>query len=249
MKKSLLKMMTALLCCAVVLSSCGKEALDSLDDATFGALQRAVQEMAAKEQARRLEELQKWEPGCVTDLATIALFGYENCFKVVTLTQEEWNNRVGGSYFTNPAINISEMREVRTLTYYEEYDTTTGQMVSSIRTGMLICNFEIANLLLNIFRQLYENKYPIQNLVPSDIRSEEEVMLGNFSFCYNYNSGHPDAVSEWNHLGLAVCLNPANPPKSGDLAVRLFEQSGFPWGGNEEGGKSYLFGPRRMVMY
>ena len=79
----------------------------------------------------------------------------------------------------------------------------------------LICDKSIASDIARIFRELYDANYQIE-----------------------------DAATELERQGLSVTINAGKPLASDDLAVKLFKEKGFKWGGDEPGGDSNCFANR-----
>ncbi len=82
------------------------------------------------------------------------------------------------------------------------------------RVGGLICNKRIAGDLVSIFRQLYEAKFVVDQ------------------------DGTIPMVQQ---QGMAVVVISEEPLTSNDLAVRLFKERGFTWGGDEPNGNPNYF--------
>ena len=84
------------------------------------------------------------------------------------------------------------------------------------RVGGVICNRCIAGELVSIFRELYEAKYVV-------VQTESDIL--------------PMAQGQ----GMAVVVNSGEPIAANDLAVRLFKERGFTWGGDEPNGNPNYF--------
>ena len=90
---------------------------------------------------------------------------------------------------------------------YKDIDGNTHE-------GEMVCNVAIADTLIDIFRQLYENDYPIEKmrLIDDYDGDDDASMSDNNTSCFNYR-----IVSDTDHLsnhayGLAVDLNPLYNP-------------------------------------
>ena len=83
---------------------------------------------------------------------------------------------------------------------------------NSIAICGLICDKSIASDVAWIFRQLYDANYQIE-----------------------------DAATELERQGLSVTINAGKPLASDDLAVKLFKEKGFKWGGDEPEGDPNCF--------
>jgi len=86
----------------------------------------------------------------------------------------------------------------------------------ALRVGGVICNRSIASDLVSIFRQLYESK----NIV---IQTASGLL--------------PMAQPQ----GMAVVVDTGEPLTANDLAVKLFKDKGFTWGGDEPNGNPNYF--------
>lgn len=83
-----------------------------------------------------------------------------------------------------------------------------------VQQGELICNQAIAQDLVEIFEQLYENKYPIEKIRLIDLYNgdDEASMQDNNTSCFNYRTV-PGKSSLSNHsYGLAIDINPLYNP-------------------------------------
>lgn len=183
-----------------------------------------------------MKNLQEWVVNGDTSEEAISQFGYENCFKTLALDQEKWDNYMYFYQGDKSALNRSDYSCVRSL-FYHEHST------EHIHVGEIICNKGIAADLLAIFRQLYEAKYHIESLspVPSvDLIDLTEKASASYNFTFSFHV-FSNPVDEQLLKGLAVIVNPYAPPVANDLAVKLFKQHGFTWGGDEAGGQRYRF--------
>ena len=137
------------------------------------------------------------------------------------------------------------------------------------QTGELICNTAIAQDLVDIFKSLYEAKYPIDkiHLIDEYGADDDMSMAADNTSCFNYRLVKGSSKLSNHGLGRAIDLNPLyNPcvylksgeiaPPSGaayadrsadfpykidtnDLAYKLFTQHGFTWGGSWNSLKDY----------
>ncbi len=163
----------------------------------------------------------------------------------------------GRTFFPGKEISLEELRYV--LVGYYGFDGDYHQ-------GELIVNKVIADDVIAIFRELYDNKFPIAKMVlASDYESDSHSMKDNNTSGFNYRKiDGTDRLSK-HAFGLAVDINPlVNPhvtsscihPEEGsryvnrglnipgmvkkyDLCYRLFTSRGFEWGGDWETSKDY----------
>ena len=95
---------------------------------------------------------------------------------------------------------------------YLRYNNAAGGEMSQI--GGIVCDKRIASDLLYIFRELYEAKCMV---------------------------GWADSILMEQQQGLGVVVDCENPLSANDLAVRLFKEKGFTWGGEQPDGNPNCF--------
>ncbi|MCR5590375.1 MAG: M15 family metallopeptidase [Lachnospiraceae bacterium] len=80
--------------------------------------------------------------------------------------------------------------------------------------GEMVCNVIIADKLIRIFRQLYENDYPIERMtLIDDYDADDEMsMRDNNTSCFNFRLVSGTNNISKHGLGLAVDLNPFYNP-------------------------------------
>lgn len=94
-------------------------------------------------------------------------------------------------------------------------------------SGRMIVNKRIAEKVLDIMKQLYKAKYPIEKMRPAEEydNDDERSMRDNNSSAYNYRNIGGTKVLSKHALGLAIDINPLYNPyvrkrKDGSLDVR-----------------------------
>lgn len=151
---------------------------------------------------------EEWVAGRTVTSAVIDSWGgEESCFAVMPIDSALKASMIaGGSYPASGAlISTDELRCIRVLHVNLDRDTLCGEMV---------CNKSIAADLIDIFRELYHQGYPIERMVRIDEygADDENSMRANnsSSFCYRAIAG---STKLSNHAkGLAVDLNPLYNP-------------------------------------
>ncbi|MCR5320739.1 MAG: M15 family metallopeptidase [Lachnospiraceae bacterium] len=80
--------------------------------------------------------------------------------------------------------------------------------------GEMICNKAIAKDLLEIFKELYDNQYPIERIELVDVyqADDESSMEHNNTSCFNYRMISGSNKLSKHSAGLAVDLNPLYNP-------------------------------------
>lgn len=126
-------------------------------------------------------------------------------FYITEITDEIFERIDGKSYRENKYISVDELRYVHIL--HTDADGNVCQ-------GELIVNEEIADDILDIFRELYNEKYPIESVKLVDEFDADDVksMSANNTSAFNFrNIVNSDDIS-YHALGLAVDINPLYNP-------------------------------------
>ena len=110
-----------------------------------------------------MQSLREWKAGAVVSDKAIQSFGIDNCFGVDVISDAIIARMKGKSFKENSKISRSDLRYLRVLHVDNK---------GAINIGEMVCNQQIANDLVAIFRQLYEARYPIERMVLID----DEVM-------------------------------------------------------------------------
>ena len=168
-------------------------------------LSQAVGAQTAERLQQQLEALRTWKAGTVVSAAAIERFGADRCFAADTIDDATFERMKGRSFKPNPHIHRSDLRYLRTLHVNHEGDIVVGEMV---------CNKAIANDLTDIFRQLYEARYPIERMVLIDNydADDERSMRDNNSSCFCYRVVSGSKVLSAHARGMAVDINPLYNP-------------------------------------
>lgn len=111
----------------------------------------------------------------------------------------------GRSYPEGCSVRRSDLRYLRLWHYGFDGKTHVGE---------LVCNVAIANDLLTIFKQLYEQRYPIERmrLIDDYGADDERAMRANNSSCFCYRKVKGHAKLSAHARGMAVDLNPFYNP-------------------------------------
>lgn len=134
-------------------------------------------------------------------------------------------------------------------------------------TGELICDRRLAAELLEIFRELYEARYPIEKIRLADEYGgdDDKIMADNNSSCFNYRFIANTETLSMHGRGRAVDINPLYNPyiQNGavmpanaapyadrtadfphkithdDVCFKIFAAHGWSWGGDWISSKDY----------
>lgn len=146
-------------------------------------------------------------------------------FMSVPLSDSLFARMQGRSYPAGCTVPRSDLRHVKVL-------HVDAQGV--VHKGELVCNKAIAQDLVDIFRQLYQARYPIEKirLIDDYEADDEQSMRDNntSSFCYRTVSGSKKLSKH--ALGLAVDINTRYNPwvrKGADGRQRVSPDNGRPY--------------------
>jgi len=194
---------------------------------------KGQQERAEKKKKERLDDLANWRMGREVDQEAIDLFGYDNCFQISEVPTSVWDK--AGTNGISPNVNKNDLCLVRCLTYIYAINGYAPNI------GGIICNKRIANDLVYIFRELYEAKYVVVQTDASLEYDKSRMQMLNFTYGYYYNPEEALNTPLEQQQGMAVVLNCKKPLNTNDIAVRLFKERGFKWGGDEPNGDTNYF--------
>lgn len=196
----------------------------------------------------------------------MAVPDYDSYFSISKITTAIFARMQGKSYPEGCPLSLDTLRYLTVA--YVNFD-------GEICQGELVVNAEIAEDVISIFKELFEEKYPIEkiSLIDDYDADDDRSMAANNSsaFCYRVISG-TDRLS--NHsFGLAIDINPLYNPyikSSGkvlpeeaeafadrtlsnpyyicpeDSCVRIFKKYGFTWGGDWKNSKDYQHFERKL---
>ncbi len=165
----------------------------------------------------------------------------------------------GVSYPEDARVPLADLRYLR-LSYYD--------FEGNPQTGEMVCNAAIARDLCEIFRDLYDARYPIRSirLIDDFGASDEASMQADNTSCFNYRTMTGQKKLSRHALGMAIDINPLENPfidprggvhpaegasyvdrtrdfphkiDRGDLCYKLFREHGFSWGGAWSRSKDY----------
>lgn len=183
---------------------------------------------------------------------------YQDWFAIYEIDTEIFNRIKGKSYKDDCTVPLDQLRYL-TVAHYD------GE--GNIQQGELVCNTAIAEDLIDIFRNLFEAKYPIQSIRLIDEFGADDIlsMQANNTSCFNFRKVAGTGKLSNHALGLAIDINPLyNPwvkgravsPEEGrpyadrkknfpykidenDICYKEFTAHGFIWGGSWNSLKDY----------
>ena len=164
----------------------------------------------------------------------------------------------GVSFPENAEIKLDDLRYLK-LSYID--------FEGRPQVGEMVCNKAIAEDLVEIFKALYEARYPIKSIrLIDDFGGDDDAsMRADNTSCFNYRKKVGVRELSKHALGLAVDINPFENPyvrptrvrpaearefadrtkdfphkiEKDDLCYQLFRAHGFSWGGTWRSVKDY----------
>ncbi len=129
----------------------------------------------------------------------------DNSFRAMALPDSIWNRMQGRSYHENPYIHREDLRYLELLHV---------DLQGDVRRGQMVCHRAIAADLIDIFRSLYEARYPIERMqLADDFEADDECqMQANNTSCFCYRVVRGATKLSAHARGLAVDLNPLYNP-------------------------------------
>lgn len=150
-------------------------------------------------------KLGKLEAGSIVNTKELGDTIMDKCFYYEEITDAIKTRIVGKSYGEGCIVPFETLRYIRVLYYGFDDETHIGEM---------IVNKGIADDIIDIFKELYEAKYPIEKMVLVDEYNADDnaSMAANNSSSFNYRVV-PGSTHLSNHaLGLAIDINPLYNP-------------------------------------
>lgn len=198
--------LTLLLCLAVC--SCNAQRKEKTEEASSPALSK-------KERAGYASTCHAAAPSLLERAVGEAI---DSCFTSQSISDSIFARMWKNSYKADCTVPRSELRYLKVLHY-----TIDGK----IQVGELVCNKAIAKDLLEIFRSLYEAKYPIERMTLIDEygANDEASMQANNTSCFNFRFVAGSKKLSNHSRGLAIDINPLYNPyvkqrKDGKLFVQ-----------------------------
>ena len=124
----------------------------------------------------------------------------DNEFTISKINSEVFSRIKGKTFKDNCTLPLDDLRYLTLLHKDIKGNTLKGEM---------ICNKYIADYLINIFKQLYQENYPIEKIRLMDEYNadDETAMRDNNTSCFNFRFiSHTTKISK-HGLGLAVDIN------------------------------------------
>lgn len=129
----------------------------------------------------------------------------DELFTAGPIPDEVFDRIDGISYVENDNIGREDLRYLRLLYYGFDDETHVGE---------LITNGAIADEILEIFQELYENQYPIEKMLLIDEYGGDDdlAVADNNTSCFNYRVVAGSTKLSRHALGMAIDINPFYNP-------------------------------------
>ena len=136
---------------------------------------------------------------------TLCASAQQQGFSVDTLSDAVFQRMQGRSFPEGCAMSRSDLRYLQVLHY---------DLDGEVRQGELVCNKAIADDLMDIFRQLYKARYPIQRMcLIDDYGADDELsMRDNNTSCFCYRVVEGSKKLSKHAQGMAIDINPLYNP-------------------------------------
>ena len=159
----------------------------------------------AAEETKLARKVSDYGPGSRVDSEALEELGTSAFFTQSEISGSVKDRIYGKSYRENPHISMSDLRYIRVL--YYDYS-------GNRRVGELVSNKAISGDLVEIFRDLYDAKYPIDKmkLVDDYDASDDWSSSENNTSCFNYRTVAGSNSLSLHARGLAIDINPRDNP-------------------------------------
>ena len=152
-----------------------------------------------------LKTISEWNAGVKVSEESILAYGIDQCFKAEDINDALFQRIYKKSYKENCTIDRGDLRYLKVL-----HRNIHGE----IMLGEIICNKVIAEDLLQIFRQLFDNAYPIERMVLIDNYDADDTksMIDNNSSAFNFRFISGTTKLSNHSKGMAIDINPLYNP-------------------------------------
>lgn len=151
------------------------------------------------------EVFRVWKAGTVVTAAQIAAYGERNCFHAEPISDAVFARMRGKSFPDGCTVKRDDLRYVRCLHVNQE---------GKVMLGELVCNKAIADEIVGILHELYNDCYPIEcmRLIDDFDANDEKSMRANNTSCFCFRQVAGTKVLSAHARGMAVDFNPLYNP-------------------------------------
>lgn len=150
-------------------------------------------------------KISHWQAASFVSEEGVRAFCDQQCFSASLISGEIFSRMNGRSYPSNCTVSREKLRYLKVLHY-----TADGY----IRLGEMVVNRAISQDVLDIFKILFENRYPIEKMVLIDNygADDEKSMSDNNSSAFNFRFVQGTQVLSNHSHGMAIDINPLFNP-------------------------------------
>ena len=147
----------------------------------------------------------RYHAGDVVPKPFLKVFGSERFFKVKPISDDLRGTMQGCSFKDERIVKWDDLRYLQVLHCDREGNSVVGE---------LVCHVAVADDLMQIFKELYKESYPIEKmrLIECYDGDDEASMLDNNTSCFNQRSITAGGRVSKHSYGLAVDINPRYNP-------------------------------------
>lgn len=174
-----------------------------------------------------MAQLHEWTPTAVVSDDAIKQYGMDSCFVAQPISDQIFQRMKGKSYKNNCTVPLASLRYLRVL--HRNIDGHT-------QLGEIVCNASIADDLLSIFRQLYEQGYKIERITLIDDydADDEASMKANNTSCFNFRPVAGTTTLSKHSRGMAIDINPLYNPCLHLKTNKVQPTTGKPYSANRQ---------------
>lgn len=189
-----------------------KAAAESSKAAEESSKAAAESKKAAEESSKAAAESQKAvitasrTAGSKVSKSEVDASGKDAWFTISPISDSVFSRMKGKSFGSNCTIARDDLRYLNVLHYGRN---------GNIYVGELVCHKDIASSLSSIFKELYNNKYPIQKMYLVDDYGADDIAsaAANNTSCFNFRISAGDGGGLSRHAyGKAIDINPLYNP-------------------------------------
>lgn len=147
----------------------------------------------------------QYAPGDMVPESYLKAHGHAAFFQVMSIPDTVFARMQGKSYKAGCPVPRSQLRYLRCL-----HRTAEGRAL----VGEMVLHKQIANDVLDILRQLFENRYPIERMRLVDDYGGDDgcSMAANNTSAFNYRKVAGKSVLSLHAYGMAIDINPLYNP-------------------------------------
>lgn len=147
----------------------------------------------------------RFHPGNVVPEPYLKVFGCDSFFSISVIPDDIKQLMDGCSYKEMCSVGWEDLCYLQVL-----HRDANGNAI----VGEMVCHKSIADDLLEIFRELYENNYPIERMLLVDHYGgdDEASMSDNNTSCFNQRTITTGGMLSKHSYGLAIDINPRYNP-------------------------------------